>query len=128
MSTTNFGTVTGTIVSDIKERVINTLKIVEFRIKPIGASDDDSPLPMVAYNGIGQNMLKRYNKGDTVTVTHRLRYSTWMNEDNEPRGRYEVIVTSFQTIRLGRISAAQRQQQREEREEQQQNAQAEAAV
>ena len=125
MSTTNFGTVTGTIVSDIKERVINTLKIVEFRIKPIGASDDDSPLPMVAYNGIGQNMLKRYNKGDTVTVTHRLRYSTWMNEDNEPRGRYEVIVTSFQTIRLGRISAAQRQQQREE---QQQNAQAEAAV
>lgn len=115
MSTTNFGTITGTILTDLNERVINnSLKVVDFRIKPIGASDEDSPLPLVAYNGIGQNMINRYNKGDTVSLTFRLRYSTWMNADNEPRGRYEVIVTSFQTIRLGRISAAQREQQREQ--------------
>jgi hypothetical protein len=62
MSATNIGTITGTIVSEIKERVItDALKVVEFRIKPVGASDEDSPLPMTAYNGVGQNILARYN-------------------------------------------------------------------
>ena len=121
MSTTNFGTIVGTILSDITERnPLDNLKVVEFRIKPIGASDEDSPLPMTAYNGVGQNIIKRYNKGDTIALTYRLRYKTWNSTEGEPRSRYEVNVTSTETIRLGKISAAQRQEKQAEYEKTQQ--------
>lgn len=121
MSATNIGTIAGTIVSEIKERVItDALKVVEFRIKPVGASDEDSPLPMTAYNGVGQNILTRYNQGDTIALTHRLRYKTWTSQDGEPRGRYEVVVTSTETIRLGKISSARRQEKQAEYEKTQQ--------
>lgn len=115
MSTTNFGTIVGTIVSTITERTpVDSLKVVEFRIKPVGASDDDSALPMTAYNGVGENIVKRYNQGDTIALTYRLRYKTWNSAEGEPRSRYEVNVTSTETIRLGKISSAQRKQRQEE--------------
>jgi len=121
MSTTNFGTIVGTILTDITERKpIDNLKVVEFRIKPIGASDEDSPLPMTAYNGVGQNIIKRYNKGDTIAIIYRLRYKTWNTAEGERRSRYEVNVTSTETIRLGKISAAQRQEKQAEYEKAQQ--------
>ena len=114
MSTTNLGTIVGTIVSPITERnPLDNLKVVEFRIKPI-ASDEDSPLPMTAYNGVGDNILKRYNQGDTIALSFRLRYKTWNTAEGEPRSRYEVNVTSTETIRLGKISSAQREQRQEE--------------
>jgi single-stranded DNA-binding protein len=118
MSTTNFGTIVGTIVSEITSKnPLDNLKVVEFRIKPIGASDEDSPLPMTAYNGVGGNILKRYNQGDTIALTHRLRYKTWNTAEGEPRGRYEVNVTSTQTIRLGKISSAKRQEEMEKKQQ-----------
>ena len=121
MSTTNFGTIVGTILTDITERKpIDNLKVVEFRIKPIGASGEDSPLPMTAYNGVGQNIIKRYNKGDTIAIIYRLRYKTWNTAEGERRSRYEVNVTSTETIRLGKISAAQRQEKQAEYEKAQQ--------
>lgn len=116
MSTTNFGTVIGTIISDITERnPLDNLKVVEFRIKPIGASEEDSPLPMTAYNGVGENILKRYNQGDTIALTYRLRYKTWNTTEGELRARYEVSVTGTQTIRLGKISSAKRQEEIEKK-------------
>lgn len=115
MSTTNFGTIVGTIVSPITERnPLDNLKVVEFRIKPIGASDEDSPLPVTAYNGIGNNILKRYNQGDTIALSFRLRYKTWNTAEGEPRARYEVNVTGTEIIRLGKISSAQREQRQDE--------------
>jgi len=119
MSTTNFGTIVGTIVSEITLRnPLDNLKVVEFRIKPIGASDEDSPsAKWTAYNGVGENILKRYNQGDTIALTHRLRYKTWNTAEGEPRGRYEVNVTSTQTIRLGKISSAKRQEEMEKKQQ-----------
>ena len=121
MSTTNFGTIVGTILTDITQRnPLDNLKVVEFRIKPIGASDEDRPLPMTAYNGVGDNIIKRYNKGDTIALTYRLRYKTWNTAEGELRSRYEVNVTSTETIRLGKISADQRREKQAEYEKTQQ--------
>ena len=121
MSTTNFGTIVGTILTDITQRnPLDNLKVVEFRIKPIGASDEDRPLPMTAYNGVGDNIIKRYNKGDTIALTYRLRYKTWNTAEGELRSRYEVNVTSTETIRLGKISADQRREKQAEYEKAQQ--------
>lgn len=109
MSAANNGNLVGTIVSDIVTRNPNdSLSVTQFRVAPLDAREEDSPLPVVAYNGIGGNIAKRYNKGDTVALTTRLRYVTWMTPEGEPRGRMEVIVASVNTVRLGQISTAQR--------------------
>lgn len=109
MSAANNGNLVGTIVSDIVTKNPNdSLSVTQFRVAPLDAREEDSPLPVIAYNGIGDNMAKRYNKGDTVALTTRLRYVTWMTPEGEPRGRMEVIVTSVNTVRLGQISTAQR--------------------
>ena len=109
MSATNTGTLVGTIVSDITVRnPSDSLSVTQFRIAPLDAREEDSPIPVVAYNGVGQNIVQRYNKGDTVALQTRLRYVTWMTPEGEPRGRMEVVVTSCLTVRLGQISTAQR--------------------
>lgn len=109
MSAANNGTILGTIVSDIVSRTpSDSLKVTEFRVAPVDAREDDSPIPMTAYNGVGENIASRYNKGDTVAFEYRLRYNTWQTPEGEPRGRMEVIVTSSTTVRLGQISTAQR--------------------
>lgn len=109
MSAANNGTIIGTIVSDINQRTPNdSLTITEFRVAPVDAREEDSPIPFTAYNGIGDNIKQRYNKGDTVALEYRLRYNTWQTPEGEPRGRMEVIATSSTTVRLGQISTAQR--------------------
>ena len=109
MSAANNGNLVGTIVSDIVTKNPNdSLSVTQFRFSPIDAREEDSPLPVIAYNGVGDNIAKRYNKGDTLALTTRLRYVTWMTPEGEPRGRMEVIVTSVNTVRLGQISTAQR--------------------
>lgn len=109
MSATNNGNLVGTIVSDITTKNPNdSLSVTQLRVAPLDAREEDSPIPVTAYNGIGQNIAQRYNKGDTVALTTRLRYVTWMTAEGEPRGRMEVIATSVNTVRLGQISTAQR--------------------
>ena len=109
MSAANSGTIVGTIVSDITTRIPNdNLQVTQFRVAPVDAKESDSPIPLTAYNGIGQKILQRYNKGDTVAVEYRLRYTTWQTPEGEPRGRMEVVVVSTTTIRLGQLSVAQR--------------------
>jgi len=109
MSAANNGTIVGTIVSDIMSRKPNDgLEVVSFRVSPVDAREDDSPIPMTAYNGAGQRILERCNKGDTLSFTYRLRYNTWMTPEGEPRGRMEIVVTSDTMIRLGQISVAKR--------------------
>ena len=109
MSAVNSGTLVGTIVSDINSRTpSDSLSVTEFRVAPIDAREEDSPIPMIAYNGVGENIKSRYNKGDTVALEYRLRYNTWQTPEGEPRGRMEIIVTSSTTVRLGQISTAQR--------------------
>jgi len=109
MSAANCGTIVGTIVSDITTRIPNdSLQVTQFRCAPLDAREDDSPIPMTAYNGVGETIAQRYNKGDTVALTYRLRYNTWQTPEGEPRGRMEIVVTSSTTVRLGQISTAQR--------------------
>jgi len=109
MSAVNCGTIVGTIVSDIVTRVPNdSLQVTQFRCAPLDAREEDSPVPMTAYNGVGENIVQRYNKGDTVALTYRLRYNTWQTPEGEPRGRMEIVVTSSTTVRLGQISTARR--------------------
>lgn len=108
MSATNSATLVGTIVSDISVRTPGTIQVVQFRIAPVDAKEEDSPIPVTAYNGVGGNILARYNKGDTIAIDCRLRYVTWQTPEGEPRGKMEVVVNSSTTIRLGQISTAQR--------------------
>jgi single-stranded DNA-binding protein len=82
--------------------------VTQFRCAPLDAREEDSPVPVTAYNGVGENIVQRYNKGDTVALTYRLRYNTWQTPEGEPRGRMEIVVTSSTTVRLGQISTAQR--------------------
>ena len=107
---TNFGGITGTIVSPISQKnPVGSMTVTEFRVKPVGSSDDESALPLTAYNGIGNNILNRYNQGDTISVAFRLRYKTWETQDGARRSRMEVVVTDNPTtIRLGESSKAQR--------------------
>lgn len=109
MSAVNSGTIVGTIVSDIVKREPNdSISVTQFRIAPIDAREEDSPIPVVAYNGVGDNIVQRYNKGDTVALSYRLRYNTWQTPEGEPRGRMEVVAVYTNTVRLGQISTAQR--------------------
>ena len=109
MSAANSGTIVGTIVSDIvKREPTDSISVTQFRIAPIDAREEDSPIPVVAYNGVGDNIVQRYNKGDTVALSYRLRYNTWQTPEGEPRGRMEVVAVYTNTVRLGQISTAQR--------------------
>jgi single-stranded DNA-binding protein len=110
MNPTNFGGITGTIVSRIAQRnPKGSFTVTEFRVKPVGSSDEDSAIPLTAYNGIGNNILSRYNQGDTISVTYRLLYKTWETENGERRSRMEVVLTDSPiTVRLGEASRAQR--------------------
>jgi single-strand DNA-binding protein len=109
MSAANSGTIVGTIVTDITTRVPNnSLQVTQFRVAPVDSKETESPIPLTAYNGVGQKILQRYNKGDTVAIEYRLRYTTWQTPEGEPRGRMEVVVVSTTTIRLGQLSIAQR--------------------
>ena len=110
MNPTNFGGITGTIVSPVTQKnPSGSFTVTEFRVKPVGSSDEESALPLTAYNGIGNNILGRYNQGDTISVTYRLRYRTWESQDGERRSRMEVVLTDNPTtIRLGNVSKAQR--------------------
>lgn len=108
MSSANNGMIVGTIVSDIVQRQPNDqLAVTQFRVAPVDARKEDSPIPLTAYNGIGTNIVDKYNQGDLVSISYRLRYKTW--QDQEGRyARMEVVVTSITTIRLGKISTAKR--------------------
>ena len=110
MNPTNFGGITGTIVSPVTQKnPSGSFTVTEFRVKPTGSSDDESAIPLTAYNGIGNNILSRYNQGDTISVNFRLRYKTWETQDGARRSRMEVVVTDNPTtIRLGESSRAQR--------------------
>ena len=107
---TNFGGITGTIVSPISQKnPVGSMTVTEFRVKPVGSSDEESALPLTAYNGIGNNILNRYNQGDTISVAFRLRYKTWETQDGARRSRMEVVLTDNPTtVRLGEASKAQR--------------------
>ena len=118
MNPTNFGGITGTIVSRIAQRnPKGSFTVTEFRVKPVGSSDEDSAIPLTAYNGIGNNILSRYNQGDTISVTYRLLYKTWEAENGERRSRMEVVLTDSPiTVRLGEASRAQRAEAESNRE------------
>ena len=108
MSSVNNGMIVGTIVSDIVQRQPNDqLAVTQFCVAPVGASKEDFPIPLTAYNGIGTNIVDKYNQGDLVSISYRLRYKTWQDEEGRYR-RLEVVVTSITTIRLGKISTAKR--------------------
>ena len=110
MNPTNFGGITGSIVSPVTQKnPSGSFTVTEFRVKPVGSSDEESAIPLTAYNGIGNNILGRYNQGDTISVTYRLRYRTWESQDGERRSRMEVVLTDNPTtVRLGEASKAQR--------------------
>jgi len=112
MSSLNSGSIVGNIVSDITlKRPNDGLSVTEFRIAPSNAGDNDSPIPVVAYNGTGEGIQQRYNKGDLVAIQYRLRYVTWQDQENNYRGRHEIVVTRCDMLRLGKISTAQRAEQ-----------------
>jgi single-stranded DNA-binding protein len=106
----NNGTIVGTIVSDIEEKASGDLVIANFRLAPTVMGEKDSPLPVTAYNQVATRILDRYNKGDLVSISFRLRYNTWQTAEGEPRGRMEVIANTCDTLRLGQISQAKRQE------------------
>ncbi len=110
MNPTNFGGITGTIVSPVTQKnPSGSFTVTEFRVKPTGSSDEESAIPLTAYNGIGNNILSRYNQGDTISVNFRLRYKTWETQDGARRSRMEIVLTDNPTtVRLGEASRAQR--------------------
>ena len=112
MSNVNSGSMVGNIVSDIIVKDINDgLSVVQFRVAPVNNRETDSPIPVVAYNGVGERITKQFNKGDLVALSYRLRYTTWQDQEGNPRGRHEVVATSIDMLRLGKISTAQRAEQ-----------------
>lgn len=112
MSTLNCGSIVGNIVSDIViKRPNDGLSVTSLRIAPANANENDSPIPVVAYNGDGERIHERFNKGDLVAIQYRLRYVTWQDQEGNPRGRHEVVVTRCDMLRLGKISTAQRAEQ-----------------
>ena len=110
MNPTNFGGITGTIVSPITQKnPQGSFTVTEFRMSPVGASQEDAHIPITAYNGIGNNILSRYNQGDTISVNFRLRNTKWESQEGAPRSRMQIVLTDNPTtIRLGNVSKAQR--------------------
>ena len=122
MNPTNFGGITGTIVSPITQRnPKGSFTVTEFRMSPVGASPEDAHIPITAYNGIGNNILGRYNQGDLISVNFRIRLKKWESQEGQPgdqwRSRMEIVLTDNPTtIRLGKASQAQRAEAESNRE------------
>ncbi len=113
-----FGGITGTIVSPITQKnPVGSFTVTEFRMSPVGASPEDAHIPITAYNGIGNNILSRYNQGDLISVNFRLRNKKWEESGDQWRSRMEIILTDNPTtIRLGKASQAQRAEAESNRE------------
>ena len=113
-----FGGITGTIVSTITQKnPVGSFTVTEFRMSPVGASPEDAHIPITAYNGIGNNILSRYNQGDLISVNFRLRNKKWEESGDQWRSRMELILTDNPTtIRLGKASQAQRAEAESNRE------------
>ena len=108
----NFGQVTGTIVSDIAQRRPNTksdkpFTITEFKIKVQGASDENPAIPFQAFNGLGDDIVKRYSQGDLVSLFYEPRNEVWETAEGEKRSALRLQVTQIPTtIRRGEKSKA----------------------
>ena len=106
----NFGQVTGTIVSDIAQRRPNTksdkpFTITEFKIKVQGASDENPAIPFQAFNGLGDDIVKRYSQGDLVSLFYEPRNEVWETPEGEKRSALRLQVTQIPTtIRRGKKS------------------------
>jgi single-stranded DNA-binding protein len=109
MTAFNQGTIIGTIVSPITlKHPTDALTVAELRMAPLAQQEGESPIPVVAYNGVAQRIAERYNQGDTIGLTYRLRYRTWRDQEDQPRSRMEIVATTTNTIRLGKLSTAKR--------------------
>ena len=108
MSVFNQGTLVGRIVTDITTRYPKDgVAITEFRVIPMGSRESESAQPVIAFNGDGKKISERFNKGDNIALTTRNSYNTWNDKNTgEPRGRYQVVVTSSRSVDngLGKIS------------------------
>ena len=108
MSVHNKGHLQGRIVSDIITRhPSGGLDVTEFRVKPMGSKDGVSPIPVTAYNGVGNNISTSFNKGDNIALETFIQYKTWTDKtDGSPRGRHEVVATysSYVDGGFGKIS------------------------
>ena len=105
----NFGQVTGTIVSEITQRKPGSqdkpFTITEFKIKVQGASDDTPAIPFIAFNGLGDSIVEKYNQGDLVSLFYEPRNEVWDTPEGEKRSALRLLVTQIPTtIRRGKKS------------------------
>ena len=116
MLPTNYGQVTGTIVSEITQRKPGNqekpFSITELKLKVQGANDDMPALPFQAFNGIGDSVLQKYNQGDLVSIFYEPRLETWNTPDGEIRSTLRLQITQVPiTIRYGKKGLEQRANQ-----------------
>ena len=107
----NFGQVTGTIVSEITQRKPGSqdkpFTITEFKLKVQGASDENPAIPFQAFNGLGDDIVKRYSQGDLVSLFYEPRNEVWETAEGEKRSALRLQVTQIPTtIRRGEKSKA----------------------
>ena len=112
----NFGQVTGTIVSEITQRKPGSqdkpFTITEFKLKVQGASDENPAIPFQAFNGLGDDIVKRYSQGDLVSLFYEPRLETWNTPDGEIRSALRLQITQVPiTIRYGKKGLEQRANQ-----------------
>ena len=105
----NFGQVTGTIVSEITQRKPGSqdkpFTITEFKLKVQGASDENPAIPFQAFNGLGDDIVKRYSQGDLVSLFYEPRNEVWETAEGEKRSALRLQVTQIPTtIRRGKKS------------------------
>ena len=107
----NFGQVTGTIVSEINQRQPGSqdkpFTITDFKIKVQGASDDTPAIPFIAFNGVGDSIVEKYNQGDLVSLFYEPRNEVWDTPEGEKRSALRLLVTQIPTtVRRGEKSKA----------------------
>ena len=105
----NFGQVTGTIVSEITQRKPGSqdkpFTITEFKLKVQGASDENPAIPFQAFNGLGDDIVKRYSQGYLVSLFYEPRNEVWETPEGEKRSALRLQVTQIPTtIRRGKKS------------------------
>lgn len=105
----NFGQVTGTIVSEINQRQPGSqdkpFTITDFKIKVQGASDDTPAIPFIAFNGVGDSIVEKYNQGDLVSLFYEPRNEVWDTPEGEKRSALRLLVTQIPTtVRRGKKS------------------------
>ena len=105
----NFGQVTGTIVSDIVQRKPGSqdkpFTITDFKLKVQGASDENPAIPFQAFNGLGDDIVKRYSQGDLVSLFYEPRNEVWETPEGEKRSALRLQVAQIPTtIRRGKKS------------------------